>query len=173
MKRILLILLLAALGFAYYIGAFLSITVDEQEQGPYTLVYREMNGSDMKKAAEITTVLNASLAERGVTRRRPLDAYFPDGRAEIGFAIEGISPLQLGLADTKVRLIPRQRFLVARFPWRNAWSYLIGYLKTDPALAKYRALHGYEKVEAYALNEGDAIVYLQPIVKRISGPADQ
>jgi hypothetical protein len=129
------------------------------------LVYREMNGSDWKKVREMTATLDGLLAERGVTQRRPLAVFYPDGRAEIGFAVEGAAPI---LPETQSREIPRQRYMVARFPWRNQWSYLAGYFKVDPALAKHRALHGYEKTEAYALKEGASILYFQPIVKRES-----
>ena len=41
----------------------------------------------------------------------------------------------------------------------------MGYLKVDPALAAYRGAHGYKKVEALALNDGNTIVYMQPIVR--------
>ena len=54
--------------------------------------------------------------------------------------------------------------MVSEFPWTSRASYMIGYVKVDPALTKWRAAHAYKKVEAFALNEGKTIVYLQPIV---------
>jgi len=162
---VLLIIVLAILAFAIYMGAFSSVVIEEREEGPFTFVYREMNGNDMKQVAEITVALNTLLGERGIARRKPLDIFFPDGRAEIGFAIEGALPGQItGLSDqAKVREIPAQRCMVARFPWRNTLSFIVGYLKVDPALTNYRTEHGYSRVEAYSLDDGDTIVYMQPV----------
>lgn len=162
---VLLVIVLAILAFAIYMGAFSIVVIEEREQGPYTLVYREMSGNDMKQVGEITLALNTLLAERGIVRRKPFDIFFPDGRAEIGFAIEGALPGQIaGLSNqAKVREIPAQRCMVARFPWRNTLSFFVGYLKVDPALTNYRTEHGYSKVEAYSLDDGDTIVYMQPI----------
>lgn len=170
MKKIVLIVLLAVviaiLAFAIYMGAFSSVVIEEREQGPYLLVYREMSGNDMKQVGEITMSLNTLLEERGIARRKPFDIFFPDGRAEIGFAIESALPRQIGaLSDqAKVREIPARRCMVARFPWRNALSFIVGYLKVDPALTNYRTAHGYSKVEAYSLDNGDTIVYMQPVI---------
>ncbi len=43
---------------------------------------------------------------------------------------------------------------------------MIGYLKVDPALSKQRAAHGYRKTEAYVLNDGRTIIYMQPVSKQ-------
>ena len=141
---VVLTLVVAALAFAAYMGAFASIVIKEQEQGPYTLMYHEMNGNDMGKVGEITVTLNKLLSEHGISRRRPFDVFFPDGRTEIGFAVEGVSHEQLATIreHAKVREIPAQRCMVARFPWRNTLSYIIGYLKVDPALAEHRSSYG-------------------------------
>ncbi len=64
-----------------------------------------------------------------------------------------------------VKVIGARRYLVAQFPWRNRLSFMVGYMKVDPALARYRDAHGYKKVEAIALNDGDTIVYMQPVVR--------
>ena len=171
MKRILLIvcgaIILGLAGFAVYMGALSSIVIEETDQGPFTLVYREMSGTDMRKVGEITLALNTLLEEQKISRRRPLDIFFPDGRGEIGFAIEGASPEQIATVSNqaKVRMIPVQRCMVARFPWRNTLSFVVGYLKVDPALTRYRTTHGYSKVEAFSFDDGDIIVYMQPIRK--------
>jgi len=169
MKKIVLVvvcvILLAVLAFAVYMGVFSTVAIVEEDQGPYTLVYREMSGNDLKQVGDITLALNTLLGERGIPHRKPLDIFFPDGRAEIGFAVEGVSAAQIaGLSDqAKVREIPAQRCMVARFPWRNTLSFIVGYLKVDPALTNYRGAHGYPKVEAYSLDDGETIVYMQPV----------
>jgi len=170
MKVLLIILLVFAvtiLAAVAYMGAFERIDIAEKDQGPFTFIYRDMAAGDMGKVGEITTALDSLLKSQGVTRRKPLDIFFPDGRGEIGFAVDGALPEQLTtLADeAKVREIPVQRCMVAEFPWRNPISFVVGYFKVEPALAKHRSAHGYKKVEALALNNGDVIVYMQPIAR--------
>jgi hypothetical protein len=152
---------------AIYMGAFHSIAITEENRGPFTLVYRDMAAGRMSDVGDITTALDGVLESRGIAQRKPLDVFFPDGRGEIGFAVEGVSGEQLGaLRDAaSVKVIGAQRYLVANFPWRNRLSFLVGFMKVDPALARYRDAHGYKKVEAIALNDGDTIVYLQPVVR--------
>ena len=152
---------------AFYMGAFQSIAITEENRGPFTLVYRDMAAGRMSDVGEITTALDTVLESRGIDARKPLDVFFPDGRGQIGFSVEGVSGDQLGaLGDAaSVKVIGAQRYLVTQFPWRNRLSFMLGYMKVDPALARYRDTHGYKKVEAIALNDGDTIVYLQPVVR--------
>ena len=171
MKNLLLIIItiaLVALAAAMYMGAFSRVDIAEQVRGPFTLVYRDMAAGDLNKVGEITTALDSVLGSAGLEHRKPLDVYFPDGRGEIGFAVEAASPEQLtALGDqAKVKEIPAQQFMVTEFPWRNPMSFMVGFYKVDPALADYRLAHGYRKVEALALNDGDVIVYMQPIVRQ-------
>jgi hypothetical protein len=172
MKKIMLliafVLVLAVIAFVWYMGVFQSIVIEEQEQGPFTLVYQEMTGNDMRQVGEITIKLDKLLTEHCITHRKPLDVFFPDNKAEIGFAVENLSHSQLVTLgeQTKVREIPVQHYMVSHFPWRNKMSFIIGYIKVDPALRKYRSEHNYKTVEAYALNNGDMIVYMQPAVKQ-------
>ncbi|MES2072154.1 MAG: hypothetical protein V4488_17495 [Pseudomonadota bacterium] len=158
-----LILCLAVLVF---LGAFRQIAIVEQNQGPFVLLYRDMMGADMKKIGEITDSLDTLLEAAGIRQRRPMDVFFPDGRAEIGFAIEGVSEQQLKDLAEQARLkeIPAQRCMLAEFPWHHPVSYMLAYFKVDPALAKYRAAHAYQKVEAMTLHGDGVILYLQPIV---------
>lgn len=158
-----LILCLAVLAF---LGAFKQIAIVEQNQGPFVLLYRDMVGADMKKVGEVTNSLDTLLEAAGIRQRRPMDVFFPDGRAEIGFAVEGVGEQQLkNLAEqAKLKQIPAQRFMLAEFPWHHPISYMLGYFRVDPALEKYRAAHAYKKVEAMTLHGDGVILYLQPIV---------
>jgi hypothetical protein len=152
---------------AFYMGAFQRIAIIEEDRGPFTLVYRDMAAGRMSDVGEITTALDTVLESHGIGGRKPLDVFFPDGRGQIGFSVEGVSGDQLGaLGDAaSVKVIGAQRYLVTQFPWRNRLSFMLGYMKVDPALARYRDAHGYKKVEAIALNDGDTIVYMQPVVR--------
>ncbi len=164
----LLVLAVIVLGVAAYMGSFQRIDIIERDEGPFTFLYRDMAAGDMSKVGDITTALNAELESRGFAHRKPLDIFYPDGRGEIGFVIEDVSPDRIAAlaADSRLKEIPVQRYMVTEFPWRNRMSFLVGYFKVDPALASYRERHGYRKVEALALNDGHDIVYMQPIVRQ-------
>lgn len=156
----------AAVGAAFYMGAFQSIAITEENRGPFTHVYRDMAAGEMSEVGEITTALDSVLESSGFDDRKPLDVFFPDGRGQIGFSVEGVSGQELGvLGDAaRVKIIGARRYLVTQFPWRNRLSFMVGYMKVDPALARYRDAHGYKKVEAIALSDGDTIIYMQPVV---------
>lgn len=158
-------LLILLMSGAAYMGAFHRVTIEEREVGPFTLVYREVRGNSMKQVRDVTEELDAALEAHGVTNRRPLDVFYPDDTpTEVGFAVEG-PEAEAGVSglDASVRQIPRQRSLVTEFPWRNPLSFVVGYLKVDPALAARRAEQGYAKTEALALNRGNTIQYMQPV----------
>ena len=161
------IIVIALAVLAAYMGVFTSVQVEERMLGPFTLVYREMNANNLKLVGEITDSLSAILAAKKIESRKPLDVFYPDGHAEIGFAVEGYIPEQIAFpADVaKVRTISAQQCMAVTFPWRNPLSFIVGYMKVDPALAKHRKERGYAQSEAYSLNNGDTITYFQPIVK--------
>lgn len=159
-----LMVILAPGLLAAYFGAFTSVTVSEGDAGPYVFVYREMTGTSMSQVGAITTDVNARLDARHI-RRQPLDVFYPDGRAEIGFAVSDVSASTLASLppDLKIRNVPAQRALIAYFPWRGRLSFIVGAAKTDPAFTAHRKIHGYAKTEAYMLNRGDRLLYFQPI----------
>lgn len=164
-----LIALIALAGFATYLGAFRNITVVETDEGPFYFVYREMQGHDLTAVGEITTALNNELRSSGITEMRPFDIFQPTTSGipnEIGFVIKeaDVGRLQLSQRSFKSRIIAKQRYMRATFPFKNRLSFLVGYIKVDPALAKHRADHGYLATPAIARNDGDTITYLQPIL---------
>lgn len=165
---ILVILVVVVLVGAGYLGFFHGVHVEEVECGPFKFVYREMSGTNMKKVGEITTALAGLLDAQGIQQRKPLDVFFPDSTAQIGFAVEGVPESKLAAlsGETKIRDIPAGRCMKADFPWKNPLSFMVGYMKVDPALKKHRESHGYKKVEAMTLNQGKSILYLQPIAKQ-------
>jgi hypothetical protein len=150
--------------FAGYLGVFSTLVVTEGSPGSFVFVYREMRGTSMSEVEAITSELSALLEAQQI-RRQPLDAFFPDGRAEIGFAVSGVdAPTLAALAShMKHREVLSPPSMVARFPWRNRLSFIVGAAKADRAFAAYRAAHSYAKVEAYMLNMGETILFFQPI----------
>ncbi|MFN7964396.1 MAG: hypothetical protein U0V87_01745 [Acidobacteriota bacterium] len=170
LRHRILLAVIIALGalilFASYLGVFERVTVTEGTPGPFAFVYRDMSGTSMSQVGTITSELDALLSAHGLANRKPLDAFFPDGHAEIGFAIDGVDQQALaGLgSNVKHRDVRTQRSMIASFPWRSRLSFIVGAAKTDPAFADYRAQHGYAKSEAYMLNTGDTILCFQPIL---------
>ena len=164
------IILAVVLGGAGYLGLFHGVHVEEGQCGPFKFVYREMSGANMKKVREITDSLAALPTAQGISQRKPLNVYFPDGSAQIGFAVEGAPEAKLAAlsGEAKIRDIPAGRCMKAEFPWKNPMSFMVGYMKVDPALKKHRESHGYKKVEAMTLNldQEKSILYLQPVVKQ-------
>lgn len=156
--------LLALAAFAGYLGLLSTVAVTESAPGPFVFVYREMQGTSMSEVGAITSELSALLEARGI-RRQPLDVFFPDGRAEIGFSLSGAdeSTLATLLPEMKRRDVAAEPSMVARFPWHNRLTFFVGAAKVDPAFAAHRAAHGYTKAEAYMLNMGDTLLYFQPI----------
>ncbi len=150
-----------------YLGAFTHISVQEQAEGPFILLYQESSSSSMKEVGMITSQLDKLLTKQGLSQRQPLDVFYPDGHAEIGFAVNSISVEQLSTISLQAKLkqIPVQKCMVVNFPWRNKLSFVVGYFKVNAALNSYRKSHGYQKTEAYVLNKGNTIVYMQPVVK--------
>ncbi|HSS18881.1 MAG TPA: hypothetical protein VLL54_02295 [Pyrinomonadaceae bacterium] len=165
---VLLIVMAGLLGFAAYLGAFQSITVAEAEEGPFHFVYRELSGNDMGKLGEITTALNNEIRSAGITEMKPFDVFQPPGIGvpnEVGFIISEADVVRLRPAERSIksRIISRQKYMTTTFPFKNRLSFVVGYMKIDPVLAKYRADHGYASAPGITRNNGETITYLQPI----------
>ena len=155
--------------FAAYMGLFSSVRILESEEGPFVFVYREMSGTDMQQVARITTELHGLLTKAGVSGN-PFDVFQPQDSGkphEIGFVIAEPDLARVQAEDKSLgtRAIPRQLYMKAEFPFRNRFSFIAGYMKVDPALAAYRAAHGFVTAPAIARNDGETITYLQPVVR--------
>ncbi len=164
-------LLLAAIASALaYLGAFASVVVKEQSMGPYRFVYRGLEGADPRQVGAITDQVGAALRAAGITRIRPFDLYYPPGAGdpnEIGWEVAEEHAAALTTLDRSYlqRTLPAQPCLVARFRWKHPLSFVVGFFKVDRALKAYREARGYQAAAAYTLNEGQTILYLQPVVR--------
>ncbi|HXX46670.1 MAG TPA: hypothetical protein VEN47_00490 [Myxococcota bacterium] len=70
------------------------------------------------------------------------------------------------LAGVEVRELAAQRGMVAEFPWHMPLSFLVSYLRVNPAFERYRARQGYEIAPAWVLLDGGVIVNMMPIERR-------
>jgi hypothetical protein len=155
-----------------YLGGFKTIVIEEKEMGPFTLVYKEMSGTDISQIGTITDEIESALNGAGFKTQKPFDLFHPDMRAEIGFSInesEVAKLSQLG-ATFKVKSIPAGVYMTTTFPWKMVASYAVGFMKVDPALETYRKKNDYRKTWAATRHDGAVITYLQPIEKELLAP---
>lgn len=160
------IVLVIVLGGLGYMGAFAAVKVEEREMGPYLFVYVQESTTDFGKIGELTESLGKRLEEAGFEQRKPAQVFYPTGRGiqnQIGFMVDRPVGRQILGFDTFFRPIAVQRYMVARFPYRNPLSFVLGYFRVDPAFKAHREAKGYPETNATVILEGDSIHYLQRV----------
>jgi hypothetical protein len=65
----------------------------------------------------------------------------------------------------KVRELAAARGLVADFPWRMPLSFLVSYLRVNPAFERHREQAGYAIAPAWVLLDGATIVNMMPVTE--------
>jgi hypothetical protein len=150
-------------GFAAWLGAFAEVAIEERPIGPYAFAYRELPNANPADVGRVTEALVAELSAAGATGLRPLGVYAPDGSAQIGVAVGGGLEKLAGIADVQTRELRAERGLVAEFPWRMPLSFVVSYLRVNPAFERYREARGYEQAPAWVLLDGDTIVNMMPV----------
>lgn len=163
---VLFALALACVAFLAWLGAFSGVVIEERPIGPYLFVYRDLPEVTPADVGRVTTALIAELAAVGVTAVRPLGVYAPDGSAQIGVAVGEGAAKVAGLAEVRARSLVAERGMVARFPWRMPLSFVVSYLRVNPAFERYRETRGYAVAPAWVLLEGGEIVNMMPIAER-------
>jgi hypothetical protein len=162
-----LVALVAACGgFAAWLGAFEPVSIEERPIGPFTFAYRELPNATPADVGRVTEELRAELSAAGASELRPLGVYKPDGSAQIGVAVGGGAEKLAALPDVQLRELASQRGMVAEFPWRMPLSFLVSYVRVNPAFERYREAKGYEIAPAWVLLDGRTIVNMMPIERR-------
>ena len=157
------VIAVALLGLAGYLGVFLSVDVSEEEMGPYRLIYRPIETVEFDEVGRITDEVATMLDGLEITDRAPMQVYYPDGRAEIGFVV-GEDIRSLNLSDgTTLRTVPRQTMMTAVFPWRHPVSFLVAGNRIPAAFEDYRQLRDFSEAESMTVYRGTQILYLQPV----------
>ena len=155
-------------GFAGWLGVFSKVAIAERPIGPYTFAYRELPNANPADVGRVTGELANELSAAGAKDLHPLGVYKPDGSAQIGVAVgEGEEKL-VALPDVKLRKLEAERGMVAEFPFRMPLSFVVSYLKVNPAFERYREAQGYEIEPAWVLLDGGTIVNMMPIERRAS-----
>lgn len=160
-----ILIILIIIAYLVYMGAFLPLGLEEKEVGPFHFLYKEVNGKDFGLVGKTTSEIAELLKQYNFSNQRPLQVFFPDEDkrpAEVGFVVnEKTNDLQ----NIKFKTIPTTLCITTSFPWRNSFSFILGFMKVDPALRNYRNSKQYKKTEAMVILENETIVYMQPIQK--------
>jgi hypothetical protein len=164
---IVLALLVALLSYLAWLGAFASVAIAERPIGPFTFAFRELPKASPADVGRVTAELEREIRDAGVSDVKPLGVYAPDGSSQIGVSVPAEArPKLLALHDVQVRDLYAERGLVAEFPWRSPLSFLISYLRVNPAFERYRETHGYDVAPAWVLLDGGRIVNMMPVAAR-------
>ena len=156
----------ACAGFAGWLGVFDHVSIEERPIGPFTFAFRELPNANPSDVGRVTDELVAELSAAGAGELRPLGVYKPDGSAQIGVAVGTGAEKLAALHDVKVRELASSNGMVAQFPWRTPLSFVVSYLRVNPAFERYRAAKGYEIAPAWVLLDGQTIVNMMPIERR-------
>ncbi len=153
MKKILIIIsgifglsILVITIFLYYMGMFISIDIKEKEMGPYTFAYIEHIGPYMEVGKPMME-LDTQLREAGFNSVNGIGIYFDDPsktpedklRSHIGSIItaKDMDKIEQYKDKFQFKTLAKTKYLVAEFPIKNQFSYILGPIRIYPAFSKY------------------------------------
>ncbi|MBN2080513.1 MAG: GyrI-like domain-containing protein [Spirochaetes bacterium] len=175
---VLAVVAVAIFAFVAYSGIFYSVTVEEREVGPYTMILKAHRGSyygTAKVFEEVTGALKAhldtdKLVGVGIYYDDPAQVKAEELRSECGFIIEArdlpkIAPLR---GSFIIKNFPKTNCVACDFPVRTPLAYMLGPSRAYPKLGeyieekKYTAEYG---MEIY-YNSEKKITYCMPVMKK-------
>ncbi|MEO0399361.1 MAG: hypothetical protein AAF224_08030 [Pseudomonadota bacterium] len=137
-------LIVAIAGFAVYLGALKSVTVERSQFGPVSFVYGTHTGP-YSKLSESWTAFLETAATRGVDTCHSLAVYLdppgaPDDqkRTLLGCRIDAMdeSMKTAPLATMPSFELPASEALTSTFPFKNVASFWVGPMKVYPEMTK-------------------------------------
>lgn len=158
MKRILIVSLIIvgfivalSLGAYSYYGGFANIEIQEKEAGGEILVYKSVTGSYSQVARATDEVYAKLLNTYKIDTYRSYGLYFDNPqevevenlRSEVGCILQLKDTAQIEdiQKDFKVRLLPKQNYVVTQLPFKGIMSVMIGLMRVYPALTEYQVEH--------------------------------
>lgn len=140
-------LILIVLLCSWYMGYFSHVAVHEEQEGGYKVIGVHVTGPYSGIAKDMENV-GAQLKAMGVPGKKGFGIYYDDPKivpkekckSFVGYIIEekDVSLVSaLKPEGLEIDSIPEAASLVAEFPIRNSWSYMIAPMKVYPALAEY------------------------------------
>lgn len=148
-----LVIIVFFLGVLWYLGVFSSLSIEEKEMGPYTMVYAE-HIWDYKKVWSLMDDIYEVLKESWVEQIAGIWIYYDNPaivlkeelRSEIWSVISSddvLKLLELGISY-KIKTIEPGEKIVVEFPYKNMLSYMIWPMKVYPIMEKYMIEKWYE-----------------------------
>jgi len=158
---ILIALILIAIGFFWYMGAFTTIQIAEKEEGGYLVAGMEVIGPYSKVGRYMGDV-DSKLKKLGVISTKGFGIYYDDPantpqekcRSLVGNILDKknfdkIKDIQA--EGLKIDSIPKAKSVVAEFPIKNMLSYMIGPMKVYPVFSKYMKEKKYKPVLSFEI----------------------
>lgn len=148
---ILVVPILALIGFGYYYGAFDDIPIEEKMMGPYTLVYQSNKGpytdagivlfdiyEDLRKNYEITTTKGF-----GIYYDDPKKVAQDKLRSDLGIVLEpkDFAAIERLQKKYQIKKWEQKTAIVATFPYLGNASPILGAFRVYPVLAQYLNKH--------------------------------
>jgi hypothetical protein len=175
---VLVILIVAIVGFLAYLGAFSSLEVTEKVTGPYNMAYVDFTGEYAKTGpvfSQVFTIAN----QAGLKSTKGIGIYLDDPkvtpkekqRSQIGVVVEKEELAKISLLKDKLKIkhLPAADSVVIAFPLKNILSYMIGPMKAYPKFAQYlsgKNLKVINCLEVYDMPAQQAL-YIMQIEKQI------
>ncbi|HMV43384.1 MAG TPA: hypothetical protein PK079_12345 [Leptospiraceae bacterium] len=160
-----ILVIFGIVGYLVYMGAFLPVPIEERNVGPFHFIYREINGKDFSLVGNTTREIGELLKQYNFSNVKSFQIFYPEEEkklSEVGFIV--LETVQ-DLDGVKIKSIPENLCMTTTFPFRSSFSFVLGFMKVDPALKFYRQKNSYKKTEAMVCLDQDTIQYMQPIVK--------
>ena len=150
---ILLVLVVAIVSIYAYFGGFTKVQFKVEEQGGEILVYQDMVG-DYKQSGVVMNQIYQTLQKEykietykgfGIYYDNPQEVEKTKLRSEIGCVLEEKDHSKINnLKDKyKIKVFPKQKYVITEFPHKGTLSIIIGIMKVYPALTKYVKEHNY------------------------------
>ncbi|GAB1404943.1 hypothetical protein MASR1M74_21220 [Lentimicrobium sp.] len=132
-------------------GFFSNAKVKEEVLGPYFMVYADYSGpygGARTTMDSLKTVLSSKEGIEAASRfiyykNNPRNYDTPALKAEAGIIVKEADTLKINALSGKynIRILPRQRFVMAKIPYRSGISLFAGRVKIYPALNTYKKEH--------------------------------
>ncbi|MDX1958276.1 MAG: hypothetical protein SFU98_06865 [Leptospiraceae bacterium] len=166
---IVFVILIVFIGiFLVYMGAFMKPIVSAKNSERYFFVHKEIDGGDFSKVGSTTTEIHSILDSNGIKEAKPFQIYFPpeeNRNSKIGFVLHENDYKSLPKTNLNSEILESTECMMVSFPWKNSFSYIFSYMPVKKSLESHRQINNYKNTYIMVLNNGNEILYIQPIVK--------
>lgn len=151
----------------YYSWYFQSITIEEKEMWPYTLVYEAYTGDYASVQPVIDKIYDGLLYDFQIKTTASFGIYYDNLASSVGVVVGPEYSLELSRLRDKynVKIWNKQKALVAEFPYKSPLSIIVGVMKVYPEYQKYVLSGGIQMREVMEIYDRTAkkIFYVMPI----------